>query len=123
MPISSSTLAITWPAPRTSGYSRELAKVEAGGSAREQNSVSEPALGARRTVGDPAANLLDLVANRFVVDLGSRAADAEPLRARQRDLGSHLDVKLEAERLPLLELEIVDVRLRRDLELSRSRTS
>ena len=40
-----------------------------------------------------------------------------PCGSRQLDVGTDLDVKLEAERLALLELEIVDVRLRRDLEL------
>ena len=41
----------------------------------------------------------------------------KPSRPCKRDLRADLDVKLEAERLALLELEVVDVRLRRDFEL------
>jgi hypothetical protein len=47
------------------------------------------------------------------VTLGLRARDAETLCAAELDLGAHFDVKLEAERLTFLELEVVHVRLAR----------
>jgi hypothetical protein len=43
--------------------------------------------------------------------------DAEPVDARQFDLRTHLHVQIECQRLALVELEIVDVRLRRNLEI------
>ena len=42
------------------------------------------------------AHLLDLLADRVVGDRRSRARDAEPCGARELDLGTHLDVQLEA---------------------------
>jgi hypothetical protein len=60
---------------------------------------------------------LELIAELVRGDGALGASDPEAGRAWQRDLGPHLDVKVEGERLALVELEIVDVRLRDRLQL------
>ncbi len=63
------------------------------------------------------AHLLDLVTHLLVGDLPSGTCDAESLRAGQRNLRANLYVQLEREWLALVELEIMNVGLRRDLQM------
>ena len=63
------------------------------------------------------AHLLDLVTHLVVGDLPSGTCDAESLRASQRNLRANLYVQLEREWLALVELEIMNVGLRRNLQM------
>ena len=61
--------------------------------------------------------MLDLVTHLVVAYRTPVALHAETGRARERDLRTHLDVELERERLPFVEMNVLDARLSGGLNL------
>ena len=119
--ISSSTPAIAWPPPSTRlyGLPSGISPPAVSGVASSTFTMS-PSRGCSSTGAQVAFWSRSVSSCSATVLVGDRrlgARDPEPFRARELELRAHLEVQLEGERLALLELHVVHVRLRGDLQL------
>ena len=111
--ISSSTPGIAWPAAEDERILARLGELAVSSAVASSTRTMSPGEGLSSTGAHVArwSRNCSICSRTLSSVIGGCARVTGTLRACELDLGADLDVQLEAQRLALLELEVVDMRL------------